>query len=363
MNILLVYGGKSCEHDISIITACLAKGYFDGKLYCVYIDKDNKAYLAPQFWTPFDHINCGKLPEVYFKTGSGGIYVKNGWGRLKKIVIDYGVNCCHGVNGEDGSVSALLMLSGITEVESGVIPSGVAMDKVLTKYCLSGMGLPVVQGVDVTLSQYRSGNWQQQIQSLGYPVIVKPATLGSSIGITVAHDGNQLANALELAFQFDTKVLVEQALQNFYELNCAALFDGDQIITSRVERPVTAHELLTFDDKYIEEGGAIKSPDVSRTVTGELAQRAQEYTRTIYSALGMRGVVRVDYLVADDKLYVNEINTVPGSLAYGLFSDVMTQTQFGSTLLQGANAVASSRNKLKYRYLSNVLKQNIVAKK
>lgn len=356
MNILLIYGGKSCEHDISIITASLAKNYFEGNLFCVYIDKDNKSYLVPTSWNAYQHLEYSyQRRPVVFSTGSGGILVKKMFG-YKKIPIDYAVNCCHGVNGEDGSVSALLSMSGIKEVESGVIASGVAMDKVLTKLCLMGMGLPVVKGTTITVKQYRNNDWQNQVGELGLPVIIKPATLGSSIGITVANTAQQLLDGLELAFHFDDKVLVEQALQDFYELNCACMSDGKELIVSHVERPVTAHDILTFDDKYI--GGAIKTPTVNRVEQGELSQLAQQYTQQIYSTLGMRGVVRVDYLVADNKLYVNEINTIPGSLAYGLFADVMTEKQFGQTLLQQADVCYNQRNSIQYSYLSNVLKNN-----
>jgi len=352
MNTLLIYGGKSCEHDVSLVTAGLAKGYFEGNLYCAYLNQANRCYLAPNGITPRQHKDAKLGTEVVFLMGQSSILLVAGRKR-KRVKIDVAVNCCHGVNGEDGAVAGLLQMANIPMVGSGVIPSAMAMDKYLSKLAFRSAGLPVLDGI--LLSEHCRSNAQSLVEEqLGYPVIVKPTTLGSSIGIAVAHNEQQLSNALQVAFCFDKRVIVERALSNFWELNCSAMTVDGKVATSRVDRPLTKGEILTFADKYLAGGKGIAPKS---QVDATFATQAQQLTKQIYQTFDMQGVVRVDYIVdaTTNQMYVNEVNIIPGSLAYNLWSDLYTPRQFGRLLVQNALDAHQRKQSLTYCYQSPVL--------
>ena len=352
MNIMIVYGGKSCEHDISIITACLAKGYFKGNVYSVYFDKNNCAYLTGNDWTPRQHLTKKLSKRVTFLLGEGKIAISKNKLSFKQVPIDVAVNCCHGLNGEDGCIAALCQLTGIPLVGSDITSSAVAMDKVLTKRVLKDINMPVVNGVEVTqstMSKFLTDNG-----GLNFPVIVKPARLGSSIGVEVAHDSSELERALTNALKYDGKLLCEEALTDFIELNCAAFKFKGEVRTSTVDCPVTVHDLLTFADKYIDNAAyERKSVKVKKAVV----QQVKRMTEDIYSKLNFGGVIRVDYLYdkSTGKLYVNEINTTPGSLAYGLWEATYSRTQYGEALVEQAVADYRELQQRIYTFESGVL--------
>ncbi len=352
MNILIIYGGQSCEHDISIITACLAKGYFRGNIFGAYFDKQNRCFAIPNDFTPSKHTNCTFREQISFCFGEKRIAICKGKRVKKYIDIDVAVNCCHGVCGEDGAVSAICQMAGIPLVGSNLLSSSIAMDKIATKYALRAVGMPTVMGRHVTRKQFESGFYS--MGNLGYPIIVKPNKLGSSIGITLCHNKDELKQALQVAFCYDNDVLCERALTNFYEVNCSAMRVEDNVQTSEVDMPITAHDLLTFDDKYISQSKWCKPAlDIDIDVQNAVKQMTQQ----IYQKLGFSGVIRVDYLVDKNcgKIYVNEINSIPGSLAYGLWSNIYTQAQFGKLLVEQAIADFQQDCKLVRSYPSSVL--------
>lgn len=346
MNVLIVYGGKSCEHDISVITACLARGYFvNHNVIGCYLDRDNNAFFVSEI-TPQQHTGKKFTSRITFVLGQRCIEIRNKIGK-KRIHIDCAVNCCHGVNGEDGAVAGLLQLCGIPDAESGVLCCGSAMDKYLTKLTLRSLGINVVDGVLLT-----DDNLDKVLQ-LGFPLIVKPSTLGSSIGIGVAHDVEQLEHCISVARQFDNRVLVEKAIENFTEINCSAMTVKGQIVTSATDFPLSANEILTFADKYLNGGKGMA--DGKKHVTDVYDAEIKRITEKIYREMGFGGVIRVDFIASADKLYVNEINTVPGSLAYGMWKEVFSPAQFGDNLLQEGLATYNGRQKLTYRFRSDVL--------
>ena len=352
MNILIIYGGKSCEHDISIITACLARGYFEGNLYSAYIDKNNRCYLVPNDWTPKKHVE-GKLNKtVVFKLGEGSIAVMRGKRVVKTVPIDVAVNCCHGVNGEDGAIAALCQMSGIPLVGSDVASSAVAMDKALSKRVLNSFKIPTVKGVELKKSDL--DNLQKQIKKLKFPLIVKPCKLGSSIGVEVCKENGELVKALDNAFKLDGKVLVEEALTDFIELNCAAIRVNGEVQTSVIDQPLTTHDILTFADKYVSNEDYDRQP---LTIEKEVASEVTRLTTFIYEKLGFGGVIRVDYLLdkATGNLYVNEINTTPGSLAFGLWEAKYSRTAYGEALVEQAIADYRELQSFTYEFDSGVL--------
>lgn len=356
MNILLVYGGNSCEHDISVITACLAKGYFDGNLYSAYFTQDNRCFLVDNALTPAQHKKGKFRNSLVFLTGTGKIGILHGRRIFKTISVDVVVNCCHGRCGEDGTLAALCKLCNLPLVGSDIVASAIAMDKVLCKRVLQSMNFPVVEGVELTNDNVSLARCQQQ---LGFPVIVKPATLGSSIGVSICRDSRKLSDACRIAFSYDTSVLCERALENFYELNCSAMREKGEVLTSDVDRPFTNNDILTFHDKY-QRGEKFLCP--SQEVEESLSSRVKEMTAQIYDRLHFSGVIRVDYLVCDGTLYVNEINSVPGSLAYGLWQTKYTPKQFGSALLRQAIDSYKANESLQTSFVSSVLQGNITKK-
>ena len=352
MNIMIIYGGKSCEHDISIITACLAKGYFRGDIYSVYFDRNNRAYLVDNDLTPRGHVTKKLTKRVTFVFGEGKIAISNGILSPKTVPIDVAVTCCHGLSGEDGCIAALCQLACIPLVGSDITSSAVAMDKIITKHVLNDMGMPTVKGVALTKTDI--GNLTQGVEGLSYPLIVKPAMLGSSIGVEVCHSEEQLRIALNKAFTYCEKVLCEEALTDFGELNCAAMRVGGKVETSIVDCPMTTHDILTFADKYIS-NEAFEKPPVD--VAEEVKDEVKRLTAEIYTKLGFSGVIRVDYLLdkITGKLYVNEINTTPGSLAYGLWEGKYSRTQYGEALVDQAIADYRELQQRVYTFESGVL--------
>ncbi len=341
--VAVIYGGKSCEHDISVITGCLAKGYFGTDIVSIYIDKDNRFYLVGNDWTPRAHLERKGKPLI-FLTGESSVAVVRRR-KLEKIPIYAAVNCCHGLNGEDGCIAALCRLAEIPLVGSDLAAGAVAMDKDLCKRVLSSYDFPTVEGVTVTSVQPAF-----EFARTHYPVIVKPTLLGSSIGVSVARDDAQLAAAVDNALHYCPRVLVERFV-DCVEYNCAVMHVGGEVVTSRVEMPVTAHELLTFTDKYIE-GDA-----PSKEVPKDIAKTVQAMTADIYETMNFKGVVRVDFLYDKNsgRLYVNEINTTPGSLAFGLWQGEYSRTRFGEALVDQAVSDYRQMQSFTYVFPSSVL--------
>ena len=352
MNVLIIYGGKSCEHDISIITACLARGYFDGNLISCYLDKNNRCFLVPNDWTPKRHVEQKLTKRVLFNLGEGSVSIARGKRIVKTINVDVAVNCCHGVNGEDGCIAALTQLAGIPLVGSDVASSAIAMDKALSKRVLNSFGVPTVKGVELTKSEL--SELSKHVARLQFPLIVKPCKLGSSIGVEVCKNLEDLDGALTRAFKLDGKVLVEEALTNFTEINCAAMRANGKVVLSVIDQPLTTHEILTFADKYVENEAYEREAPV---LNEKVASKVNKLTTEIYEKLNFGGVIRVDYLLDNDsgKLYVNEINTTPGSLAYGLWESKLTRSEYGAALVQQAQADFSARESLVYTFDSGIL--------
>ena len=359
MNILIIYGGRSCEHDISIITACLAKGYFVGNIVCAYFDKQNRCFVVPNDFTPAKHATALLKEQIVFCFGEKRVAIcKNN--RLKRYVdIDVAINCCHGVCGEDGSVSAICQMANIPLVGSNVLASALAMDKIATKHALRCINMPVVEGYCISRDQWLKDNLPTNI--VGYPVIVKPSNLGSSIGIEVCNNDEQYQSALDVAFCYDNHVLCERALTNFYEVNCSAMRVNNCVETSDVDMPIAHHEVLTFEDKYLSNS---KWCAPSNAIDASVANSVKSMTEQIYQKLGFSGVVRVDFLVdkTNGRIYVNEINSIPGSLAYGLWCNKYTQSQFGKLLIEQAIDDFDKESQIVRSYQSSVLNGTICKK-
>ena len=233
-------------------------------------------------------------------------------GRPKKFVkADVALNCCHGGFGEGGGVSGLFALNGIPLASAGMFESAAFMDKYYTKLILSSLGVKTAPYVYM-----RDLSGISQAVELGFPLIVKPAKLGSSIGIERADNYEELARAAEAAFFYDDGVLCEKYLPDRREINCAAYFSDGKVITSECEEAMTKGDILSFDDKYAGGGKSVLPADIPQSQ----AQEIKSVTAEVYSKLNMRGIVRFDYILSGGEIYLSEVNTVPGSLSYYLLS-------------------------------------------
>ncbi|MBO4479432.1 MAG: ATP-grasp domain-containing protein [Clostridia bacterium] len=316
MKLGVLFGGRSYEHDISIITAAEVTAALKGRaeIYQIYA-KDGEFYLVKGDLRIEDFAkNRVKKRKLLFhkKEDRGAIRVGH-----RKTALDCVILCCHGGEGEDGRFSALMECFDLAYTASSPLASAVTMDKRMTKTVCAEKGFKTAKGV----VGHRGEDVIERAKALRYPLIVKPARLGSSIGVGVAHDELELISAVALAFSFDADVVIEELVSNVRELNCAAFREGDNIVVSGVENPKPWREFLTFREKY--EGGKYKS-GANALVEGALANRVRETTEQVYRAFELDGIARVDYLYDEtsDVLYLNEINSQPGSLAYYLFEAV-----------------------------------------
>ena len=322
-NVIVIFGGESPEHDISIITGVMALNAIDRNLYTpipIFVDKKGEWFTSTELFdlSFYKKIDYKKLIKVALLPPSDNLFsIKNS--KIKSFAKIYSaVNCMHGGEGEKGGVGAIFKQCKIPCASSGLFPSSLAMDKEFTKIALQGIGvdfLPYVRIKRETFYLRREYALKFIGKKLGYPVIVKPANLGSSIGIEVATDEGQIERGLERAFLFDEKVVVEKFLQGAKEINCAVYKKGGERVVSECEEPTTSKEFLTFEDKY-------QTPSVKKfpaEIPEQLSSKIKEITSTVYKKFGFSGVVRMDYLIRENQIFLNEINSIPGSLSYYLF--------------------------------------------
>lgn len=322
-NVLIFFGGKSCEHDVSVITGVMTANRVDGSGYNavpVYVDGKGVWYSGDRLkdlsWYKTE--DKKQVKRVFLTGGDDRLYSIRG-SRIKPIAEVYcALNCMHGLNGEDGSVAGAVKLSGIPFASPGIYPSAVSMDKHFTKLALSAIDVKTLPYVRLRRENYfKKRDFARRFieKSLGYPVIVKPADLGSSIGISVAEDGEKLFDALDTAFRYDGKIIAERALKGYREINCACYRAGGKYFVSECEEPTASGDILSFSDKYVSPTDKKFPADIPE----ELSDEIRSVTEKVYRKLEFTGVIRIDYLYADGELYLNEINSVPGSLAYYLF--------------------------------------------
>lgn len=369
-NLLVFFGGKSCEHDISIITAHQVMDYIDTdkyNIFPIYIDI-NGIFLYGNKLFNFDFckdIDYHYLKKIYLKPSEKNIYyVKD------KILCnaDVALLCMHGLNGEDGSLQGLLELSGIPYTSSSILGSALGMDKIATKMFLKGMGQNVLPFVWTYKEEYhdtvKKQDFFNRVKKLKYPLIIKPSNLGSSIGITRVNDMDGLCSAMDIAFMFDNRVLIEHAVNDLKEINCSVLGDSRDATASVCERPINWQSFLSFEDKYLNQGSKLGGMDnlkrrLPADIPDETAKEIQNTSIKIFKAMNCKGVIRIDFIIdnADNKIYVNEINTIPGSLSYYLWDyNGIDFFELIDKIVESAKYTSEQNKYLKYSYVSNVLK-------
>ena len=335
-SIAVIFGGKSVEHDVSIITGVMALNSVDKSAFNpipIYISKSGEWFTSDKLrdLDEYKTLNLEKLKRVCFVQGDNTLYEIKGK-KLKKIDNIYCVvNCLHGERGEDGAISGLLKTCNIPQTASDILPSAISMDKSISSILLSALKVPTVKTITVSSVD----EVDKVIEKMQFPLIVKPNLLGSSIGIGKASDKESLAIAIENALKFGEKAVVQPFLQNFIEINCAVYRDEKgEIIVSECERPIARDKILSFGDKY--QFGKREFP---ANIDKKFALKIKSTTKKIYKLLCFDGVIRIDYFISENKVFVNEINSIPGSLAYYLFYDTMK----GLTKLLSSLIMASER--------------------
>ena len=342
--VAMMFGGKSVEHEVSVISGIQAILSMDTDKYDVipvYITKNNEMYVGDDI----GKIECYKDIDGLLKRSQRVIMINEGekvslvsyplkkFGKNTEINIDIAFPVVHGTNVEDGAFQGYLKTLGIPFVGCDVTASAVGMDKYIMKMVLKENGVPVLDAKVYTLSDYAQMETllDNVEKTFGYPVIVKPVNLGSSVGISVAKDRLELSNSVDDAFRYASKILVEHAITNLREINCSVLGDENEAEASECEEPLHTKDILSYEDKYVSNakgGGAKGMASVSRKIPADLTPEKREEVRELavrsFKALGCNGVSRIDFMIDEDtgKLYFNEINTIPGSLSFYLWEPV-----------------------------------------
>ena len=257
MKIAVFFGGKSSEHDISIITALQTINAIDKekfKIIPIYITKQGEWFTGEKLFFKQTYINFDKngLKKVALTFGNQEILIKGLFN--KKVKIDCAVLCLHGLNGEDGTIQGALELAEIPYTSSNVLGSSICMDKIIMKQLFKQNNLPIIDYVWFTRDEFEKSkeNVLKKIySSIDYPYIVKPANLGRSIGITKCECEDDLISAIEVACEYDSRIIVEKAIINLREINCACIGADDFVRTSKLEEPISWNKFLSLKDKYL----------------------------------------------------------------------------------------------------------------
>ncbi len=343
INLAVLFGGRSVEHEVSVISACQAMANMNTEKYNiipVYMTKKSEFYTGEKL---MDINNYKDIPallkectECVFVRSEGKVQLIRQ--KMKKFGsnlisdIDIAFPIVHGTNVEDGALQGYLQTLDLPYVGCDVLASAVGMDKYVMKVLLKEAGFPVLDCCRFSSFDLdRIDECVDEVEKkFGYPVIVKPINLGSSVGISKAGDRDALVKSVELAFEFSDRILVEPAVVQLKEINCSVVGDSESAEASVCEEPVQAsdEDILSFEQKYVgggKSGGSKGMASLKRKIPAEISKEQENTIRTLavdaFRYLGCNGVTRIDFMIdmATDKIYINEINTIPGSLAFYLW--------------------------------------------
>lgn len=342
------FGGKSVEHEVSIITAIQAIENINKEKYDiipVYIAKNNKMYCGEfigdiRQYKDINSLLNNSMEVTLAQKGDKVVLLKCNKRFFEKSIYDYidiAFPIVHGTNVEDGTIQGYLKMFNLPYVGCDVISSAVGMDKYVCKCLLKENNIPVLDCKCFTLKDFNDSveNIMEKVEKdIPYPVIVKPVNLGSSVGIEIAKNKEELQKSIENAFSYSKKILVEKVIVKLKEVNCSVVGDYEEAMASECEEPVKTDEILSYTDKYISGGkktggkmagsktsmnaGVLKLP---AEITKEQKQTIQDLAIKTFKILGCSGVIRIDFMIDEDtnQIYVNEVNTIPGSLSFHLW--------------------------------------------
>ena len=376
------FGGRSTEHEISILSANQAMHAIDRDKYDVipvYISKEGLWYTGYDLFDIMSYRNIPALlkrcKRVYMRAerGNFNLYLehKPWFGSGVVATLDVALPVLHGINGEDGTFQGVLDTIGLPYAGCDTLASANGMDKITMKMILAAEGVPVVNYVWFTDKQWvaQQDMLVQRVETeLGYPVIVKPSNLGSSIGISKASDRESLLTAVRDASKYASRIIVERMVQQMQEINCSVLGDCDDYETSVLEEPITGDDFLTFEEKYGGGGGkkggakgmAASLKKFPANLPDDVTKRIQFLAGETFRILSCHGVARVDVMIegSTGEIYVNEINTIPGSLSFYLWDNLgkgINFTQLIDRLIKLALKRAADRDNKVISFESNVL--------
>ena len=339
----VIYGGETVEHEVSVISALQAMNNLNEDKYDIvpiYISKDRIWYTGHmlrdiEFYKEFEDEKKYAIKVMLYKKGKTFLLQRT-TGLFRKDITDLDVilPVVHGNNVEYGSLAGLLDSIGIPYVGSHVLGGALGQDKVVMKQVMESVNLPIVPYTWFYDSEYLDNkeNILKEIKKIGYPVIVKPATLGSSIGIEVAKSEKDIESKIEDAMEYDTKIVVEKVIENLTEVNASVLGNYEYQKVSPLEEVMGEDEILSFADKYLgnakskgtaSKGMASTSRIVPARIPEKLTKEIQDTAKQVFKVLNLSGVCRVDFLIdnKENKFYVNEPNTCPGSLSFYLWKE------------------------------------------
>lgn len=345
----VIFGGETVEHEVSIISAVQAMGQIDKEKYDVvpiYISKDRTWYTGKMLmemdvYKDFETLKRYAKKVTLVKRDNGFFLTSiNGLFRRDVEELDIVLPIVHGKGAEDGSLAGYLDLVGIPYAGPKMLGAALGQDKVVMKQVMASCGLPIVDYTWFYDTEYLedSAKILKDIKKVGYPVIVKPANLGSSVGITVVKKEKDIEKAIDEAIKYDTKIVVEKMVDNLVEVNQAVLGNYEMQELSAIAEMLTDNDFLTYEDKYI--GGGKKSGGKKVSAKGAnmsnsamnipakldktVEKKVNQLSLDTFRALNLRGVARVDYLInkKTKEVYINEPNTIPGSLSFYMFKAI-----------------------------------------
>lgn len=380
INVAVLFGGKSVEHEVSVISALQAMQNMNKdkyQLYPVYITKKNELYYGEDLDKIEEYKNIPRLLEKSTKinivTDGDKTYLlpqqQKLFSKQKPIaVIDVAFPIVHGTNVEDGALQGFIKTLNLPFVGCDVLASAICMDKYAMKVMLRDAGFPVLDGLRFTVTDYKNSDViiEKTEKKFGYPVVVKPVNLGSSVGISKADNKAEFEDALELAFTFADKILVEPAVVNLKEINCSVVGDYMEAEASELEEPVSADKILSYKDKYLDggkkTGGSKGMTNLKRKIPADIpAETATEIKKIAVEAfkyLDCNGVVRIDYLMNSKtgEFWINEFNTIPGSLAFYLWEPLgIKYSELLDRLISLALKRQRNREEITYSFDTNIL--------
>lgn len=381
INLAVLFGGKSVEHEVSVISAVQAMASINKEKYNiipVYMTKSNEFYTGEKL----TDINAFRDIPALLSESVECLMVRNE-GKVQLIRrkakkfgsnviadIDIAFPIVHGTNVEDGALQGFLQTLDIPYVGCDVLASAVGMDKFVMKILLKDAGFPVLDCCRFSsFDMDRIDELAAQVEAkFPYPVIVKPINLGSSVGISKAADRDSLIRSMEDAFSFADRILVEPAVVQLKEINCSVVGDSESAEASVCEEPVQASddEILSYEQKYVggggKSGGSKGMATLKRKIPAEITPEQDEFVRRTaveaFRYLGCNGVTRIDFMLdmADNKIYINEINTIPGSLAFYLWEPKgVKYTELLERMIQLALKRHRQQEKISYSFDTNIL--------
>lgn len=339
LHVGVFFGGKATEHEVSVISAIQAIENIDKNKYeiiPIYITKDETFYTGDALLDIKNYKDLNSLLKNCYacafekRKGEEKIDILKIPSKLlnKKLgYIELAFPILHGNKGENGGIQGFLEMLSIPYVGSNVLASAVSMDKDISKIIALSAGVPVIDFVAIDKYAYYKKSeviLTDILQKLEFPMIIKPAGGGSSIGIEVAKNSDRLKAAIEQAFNYDVKLIIENKVEKIREVNCSVLGDIEDAKASVIEEPSTTDEILSFKDKYMQDstkGMSSAKRQIPADIDEDMRQEIEDYSKTIFRKYGCSGVVRIDYIIdtQKNKVYFNEINPIPGSLSFYLW--------------------------------------------